>query len=123
MGNSRIKSLIFKLSQGTPVNGISKISAKTRHIKMICSLADFFVRGKSNGDLAMFDIRIALQMGKSRHDGCDPCFIIRAQQGGSITGNDGLANIAFQFRMILGFYNQVICFTKDQVTAVIFRKN
>ena len=53
-----VKILVFQFSQSTAINGISHISAKAGHIKEICAAANFLVRGKSDADLAVWDLRV-----------------------------------------------------------------
>ena len=58
-GQCSIKGLIFKLANFAAVDGIGKISAEFGNIKQVSAAADLLIRGKSQADLAMLDLRMA----------------------------------------------------------------
>ena len=52
-----IEILIFQLTDLSTVNRISPITTELLYVKMIGTLSDFLIRGKSDTDLTVLDLR------------------------------------------------------------------
>ena len=57
-----IEILIFQLTDLSTVNRISPITTELLHVEMIGTLSDFLIRGKSDTDLTVLDLRMILQI-------------------------------------------------------------
>ena len=116
------KSLVLHFADSFAVKRVGKIGTEFFNIKMICALADFFVRRHRNFDRPMFYFGMLSQIIDSVENFCNAGFVVSAQQRRPVAGDDVMTNLFLQIRVLLGAdYDARVA--KNNVTALVVLMN
>ena len=58
LGGCRVEVLIFQLAQLTAIHGVGHVGSKARHVKQIGAAANLLVRGETDFDGAVGNLRV-----------------------------------------------------------------
>ena len=94
----RIEVLIFQLAERPAVNSIGIVCTEPPHIKMVHAAAHFFIGGKCNGNIPVYNLRMAAQLFCHRHNLCHTGFIVCAKQCCTVCRNQRLSGILHKLR-------------------------
>ncbi len=86
-GASGIKGLHFQLAYLSAIHGIREIGSKSRHVKVFHAGPHFLIGRERDPDFPMRYLRVSRQVFHGAHNFGNAGFIIRAKQGGPVSGN------------------------------------
>ena len=85
-----VEVLILDLTLGAAVDGVCVLCAEGGGVKVVGALADLLVGGEGDAQLAVGNV-LSDDLLAHGHDLGDTCLVIRAQQGGAVSGDEGAA--------------------------------
>ena len=114
-----VEVLIFQLANLSAVNRIGPFATEFLHIEMVSTGTDLFIRRKTDTDLAVFDLRMILQIFHSRDNSGHTAFIISPQQRLAVRHNDILFLIIIQFGKHQRRKHDVLFRTQHDIATLI----
>ena len=88
----------FQFADFASVHRIGKFRPELLHVELDHAAADFFVRGESYLYCSVFDLRMFHEVLHRVHYLRHARLVVRTQQGGSVGGYDGLADVFEKLR-------------------------
>ena len=86
-----IEIFIFELADLTAVEGVRVLGSEFCHVELYYSASDLFVRGESDLDLSMLELRVLHDVLNRVHDLRDAGLVVSSKKSGSVCGDDCLS--------------------------------
>ena len=96
------KRLVLDISGGFAVHRIGEVGAELFQVDLVDAAADLFVRREQDLDGAVLDLRMVDQELRRIHDLGEAGLVVGAQQRGAVGGDDVIADLFGERRVIGG---------------------
>src|SRR5690606_10849134 len=118
-GFGGVERLELQLAEGPAVHRVGERGAEGGRVEAVRAPADFLVGREGDAHLAAFDFRMAQQIVHGGHDFGDAGFVVGAEQGGAVRGDQRVAGVAGQLRDLAGGQDDAFRFVPYDVAALV----
>ena len=97
-GRGCIELLEFQLADLSSVHYVGIVSPESLHVELHHAASDFLVRGESDFDFPVLELRMLHHILDGVHDLSHTCLVVGSEQCRAVGGNDGFPLVGKQFR-------------------------
>ena len=102
LGGGSVEVFVLELADFAAVHRVAEVGAEALDVEGVNAAADLLVTGEGDGDGAMLEFRVRDDILHGVHDLRDTGFVIGAEKGRSIGGDEGFSLEMKQFRELGG---------------------
>ena len=114
-----VERLILQPADCTTIHSIGEGSGEFFYIEAQCAASCLFIRREAEAYLAVPDFRMAQQIFRCTHDGCNACLVVGTEQRHTVRDKNILATICGQLWKFTRGKHDALRRVQHDITAVI----